>query len=139
MNMDGSIRSLSRDVILSAILLILPLNILLESEHSLVYTACVSCCASLYLKRESQIEKERERERKKERERERERERHRERERERERKRKRKRIREGWGDLILYFSCFPPSDPNMSPTLAPCDIPAAALIPLLLIDLHVCT
>ena len=47
MNMEGCIRSLSVDVLLSAILLILPLNILLESQNSLVYTVCVSWCVSL--------------------------------------------------------------------------------------------
>ena len=40
-NMDGPIRSLAVDVLLSVILFILPLNILLESQHSLVYTVCV--------------------------------------------------------------------------------------------------
>ncbi len=62
-----------------------------------------------------------------------------ERERERGRERDRDKERIIGGDLILYYSCFLPSDPNMSPALAPCDIPAPPLTPILLIDLHACT
>ena len=61
MNMDGSIRSLSVDALLSAILLILPLNILLESQNSLVYTVrvCVLLCKLVFEERESNRERER--------------------------------------------------------------------------------
>ena len=54
MNMDGAICSLSVDVLLSAIIFILPLNILLESQHSLVNTVCVCVllCKVMFEERE---------------------------------------------------------------------------------------
>ena len=58
MNMDGAICSLSVDVLFSAILFILPLNILLESQHSLVNTVCVFVlmCKLIFEERESNRE-----------------------------------------------------------------------------------
>ncbi len=100
MNMDGAICSLSIDVLLSAILFILPLNILLESQHSLVNTVCVCvllCKLILFEERES----------------------NREREGEGERERERDLERGGERDRIPYSPCSAPSDPIMSPTLAP--------------------
>ncbi len=65
MNMDGSICSLSVDVLLSAILLILLLNIIFPRKlaFSCVQCVCVLLCKLVFEERESNRERDRERER----------------------------------------------------------------------------